>query len=361
MLSLLHRWTGGLIGLLLALLGLTGTLLLHEDAWLRWTQPHAADVQRQDSETLARATERLLAGPDQPRSLLFATRSFGLDRLSYAGERGAYATQDGAITERWNSVSERPETWLFDLHHHLLAGGTGETVTGLAGLAGLLFVVSGSVLWWRTRRTFAPRLLPKRFSPPAIVRHHRDLGIVAAPLLFLSMLTGMMMVLDPVANALLSPFSSPAAMGAATAPPPAEGGTLGPIDWRALIGTVRRFHPDAEIRVISLPARPGGLILVRARQPAEWLPNGRTLFWFDPATGRLVDRRDALAMPLGSRLFNNLYPVHAAKVGGLPYRLVMTLSGLALTLLGSLVTWSFWSRKGQRRRQPRRPRALQAR
>jgi uncharacterized iron-regulated membrane protein len=92
---------------------------------------------------------------------------------------------------------------------------------------------------------------------------------------------------------------------------------------------------------------------MRARQPAEWLPNGRTLLWFDPADGRLVDHRDALAMPAGSRLFNLLYPIHAAKVGGLSYRLVMTLSGLALSLLGSLTMLSFWSRR--LRRRPARP------
>ena len=30
----------------------------------------------------------------------------------------------------------------------------------------------------------------------------------------------------------------------------------------------------------------------------------------------------------------------------------MTLSGLGLTLLGALATWSFWFRKARKRRQP---------
>lgn len=48
-------------------------------------------------------------------------------------------------------------------------------------------------------------------------------------------------------------------------------------------------------------------------------------------------------MPLGSRITNLDYPLHAAKVGGLPYRLVMTISGSNLTLLGSLTVFIFWS------------------
>ncbi|MFX6803769.1 PepSY-associated TM helix domain-containing protein, partial [Acinetobacter baumannii] len=85
---------------------------------------------------------------------------------------------------------ERPELFLFDLHHHLLAGETGEIVAASAGLCGLFFVISGAILWWRTRRTFEFRLIPRRLSRPAILRHHRDLGIVFAPLLALVMFTG---------------------------------------------------------------------------------------------------------------------------------------------------------------------------
>jgi uncharacterized iron-regulated membrane protein len=33
-LSILHRWSGGLVGLLLALLGLTGTILVWEGEWI---------------------------------------------------------------------------------------------------------------------------------------------------------------------------------------------------------------------------------------------------------------------------------------------------------------------------------------
>ncbi len=124
---------------------------------------------------------------------------------------------------------------MFDIHHHLLMGETGDMLGGVLGLIGIGFVVTGVILWWRTRRKFEFRLWPKRLSRAAIVRHHRDIGIIVAPLLFLSMLTGAMMTLRPVATLLLTPFSSPAAMAAATAPPKAVGGPLGRIDWRALI------------------------------------------------------------------------------------------------------------------------------
>lgn len=347
----LHRWTGGLIGLLLAMLGLTGTILVHKEAWLRLTLRHAGDAQLQDSAVIAGTATRLFGDPEgAPQSILFATDGFGLNCLSYGGDVGAYSDQAGAIVTRWSSIWERPEVWLFDIHHHLLMGETGDIIGGILGLIGLGFVVTGVILWWRTRGTFDFRLWPRRMTRPSILRHHRDLGIVAAPLLFVSMLTGSMLTLRPVSNLLLSPLSAPAEMTAASAAPTIKGGAVGTIDWRRVIGEVRSRYPDAEIRTIAMPKEPGGLISIRTRQPEEWLPNGRTTFWFDPADGRLVEHRDALKLPLGSRVFNLLYPVHAAKVGGFGYRFVMTLSGLSLTLLGLFATFSFWSSRKPRRR-----------
>src|SRR3546814_10962868 len=69
-------------------------------------------------------------------------------------------------------------------------------------------VCSSDLLWWRTRKSFRLRLWPKRMSRPAIVTHHRDLGIVVAPLLLLSLVTGTMMIFRPFAIAFVAPFGS---------------------------------------------------------------------------------------------------------------------------------------------------------
>jgi uncharacterized iron-regulated membrane protein len=342
-LRLLHRWTGGLIGLLLAIMGLTGALLVHEDAFLRATVPHAADVQRQDAATLAAMATKVFAAHDRPRSIVLATQRLGLNKLAYKGEHAAYADQDGTIVQSWTSNWARPEVWLFDLHHHLFNGDAGEIVGGVAGLAGLGFVITGLILWWPTRRMFHLRLWPRMLKRAAIVHHHRDLGVLIAPLLILSLTTGAAMNLKWFSQALRAPFSPPAAMEKASAPPKIKGGKLAKdLDWTEVIGAAQARYPGAEVRTIGLPAKAGSLIQIRLRQRSEWLPNGRTMAWFDSATGKMVATRDALALPLGSRIANADYPLHAAKVGGLAYRLVMTVSGLTLSLLGTLTVVTFW-------------------
>ncbi|WP_313102048.1 PepSY-associated TM helix domain-containing protein [Brevundimonas sp.] len=353
---LAHRWTGGLIGLLLFVLGLTGTVLVFKDDWLRLVVPHAAEARVSDPSAIGAALDQAFAAPDRPRSVILASDSLGVLRLNYEDKtRGAYAAQSGAVVARWESLWARPELWRFDLHHYLLIGDTGKTIAGIAGLAGLGFVVTGVILWWPTRRTFVFAVMPRAWKRPGIVKHHRDMGVWSAPVLAVVLTTGAIVALSPLYDGLAQALSPGADLKAVMAQPEHEGGVLSAdLDWPAMMTAAQARFPDAEARIVSLPTKQGGLIGLRMRRTAEWLPNGRTQVWFDPADGRIVGTRDAMGLPLGLRVINAQYPIHAAKVGGLAYRLVVAASGLALTLLGSLAVFTFWSNPSglPKRRRP---------
>lgn len=336
--SLLHRWTGGFVGLLLALLALTGTILLWEGEWV--TVAGAGDPVVEDVGRMAAITERAAQGGGLSR-VTFASDETALHLLTYVDGSGAYVRQDGTVADRWARQWERPELWLFDLHHHLFAGPAGETVTGIAGIAGLLFVVTGILLWLRSPARFSPTLLPRRLTPGAIVKHHRDLGILAAPLLILSMATGVLMVFPQAADALISKGPQPVSVAG---PLPSGGGS--PIKL-ALEASKHRF-PDAALRRISLPVKAGSPIAVRMKQPFEWTPNGRTQLQFDARTGRLLSITDPARASASARLVEKLYPLHTAKVGGLAMKLLMTASGLSLAILGTLAVYAFWFRRAKR-------------
>jgi uncharacterized iron-regulated membrane protein len=342
LLSLIHRWAGGLIGLLLTVLGLTGALLVWDSALVR--VPGASDPLVHDVGRLAQISERAAAGGELKR-ITFASDELRLHEAAFEGGGGAYIRQDGSIVERWQTMWERPELWLFDLHHFLFAGKNGEIVVGIAGLAGVLFTITGIILWWRTRRKFRLNILPRNWRPGAIVHHHRDLGIVAAPLLLLSSATGAFMVFPFIQNAFFGkglvhqPVAAPAAARADTRPIAA-----------ALEQASARF-PEAEIRRVSMPSGPGKPIGVRLRQPFEWTPNGRTQMNFDGRTGALVSVQDPSTGGLGTTLQEKIYPLHAAKVGGVWLKLAMTFSGLAVAMLGAFATYSFWIRKVTKRKR----------
>jgi len=343
LLSILHRWSGGFLGLLLAVLGLTGAILVWEGGWI--SLPHAGDPLVENVQAIGTIAEREAAAG--ATRITFASDEIGIHHVAREGDAGSYIAQDGMTVATWSSQWERPELWLFDLHHHLFAGETGETVAGIAGIFGLLFVVTGSILWLRSRRAFRWRLWPRRFQPGPIVAHHRDIGILVAPLLLVSFLTGIGMLFPSATRVALSPFGK---LETRTKPPEAEP-AAGPAPVGAMLAAAKARFPDAELRRLTIPAKPGQPYSVRLRQPFEWTPNGRTNLFFD-GSGRLLKIDDPATAGRAAAINETFYPIHAGKVGGLTWKLLMTLPGIGLTLLGLLATWSFWFRKAKRRKRP---------
>ena len=344
LLSLLHRWTGGLIGLLLALIGISGAILVWEGSWVQ--VPGANDAVAEDLAAMGAISDRAIA--DGAIRITFASDEVGLHHAAGENGGGTYFTQDGTIAAQWDSQWERPEFWLFDFHHHLFAGKSGEAITGIAGIAGLLFVITGSILWWRSRRAFEFRLLPRNAQPGPIVRHHRDLGVIVAPLLLVSFITGIGMIYGDVARAVTGASKSQA--------PPKNDFTGEPaFSAIAMLQTAKARFPDALIRRLSVPSNPGAAYSVRLRQPDEWTPNGRTTIYFD-RSGRMIRTDDAKSGNGGDLLLEKLYPVHTAKVGGPLWKIAMTVSGLALFMLGSFAVYSFWLRRASRGKKLGKPR-----
>ena len=101
--------------------------------------PGTGDSLRGDLTTVAATTERLMATPGA-QGIIYADERFGLHQLRFGKDAGGYANQSGEIVTRWASQWERPELWIFDFHHHLFTGDSGEWVIGIAGLCGLFFV-----------------------------------------------------------------------------------------------------------------------------------------------------------------------------------------------------------------------------
>lgn len=343
LLSFLHRWAGGLIGLLLAILGLSGTILVWEGEWV--SLPGANAPLSENVLTISQVADREAAAG--ATRITFASEEIGLHHVGREGGAGSYIAQDGTTVASWASQWERPELWIFDLHHHLFAGHTGELVAGWAGVFGLLFVITGIILWLRGRSKWRPRLLPKKFQPGPIVSHHRDIGILVAPLLLLTFLTGTGMVFKEVTGAVLSPFGKLEARGK----PPKVEPIAGDAPVASMLVQAKARFPDAALRRLTLPNKPGQPWSVRMRQPFEWAPNGHTNLMFD-GTGKLIKVDDPASGSRAASIYETFLPLHAAKVGGLAWKLVMTLSGVGLTLLGSLATWSFWFRKAKKRRRP---------
>lgn len=345
----LHAWAGAILALLLIVLGLSGSLLVLREPWVKLTVPEARTAAADSPQALGAAVQAIDAqAPGQVRNVVFGGDHLGVHRVYFRDKDQGYAAADGRLLKRF-APTQTVDGWIFELHHFLLAGETGMKVGGAAALAGAMLVLTGVVVWLPAWRSFGARVWPKTLSKRAdLVGSHRNLGMITAVPVFILCLTGGGIIFNETTQKLMTA----AAPGPAAPKPPKAG--EGEVNWIRALSAARARFPDATLRMAAMPAKPGAPASIRMKQPGEWHPNGRTVVWIDPADERVLGVVDAMKLGGGVRAYNALYPLHAAKVGGLAYEAVVFLGGLALAGLGGFGLWSFLLK--QARRKPTRTR-----
>lgn len=330
-----HAWTGFVLCLLLAAMGLSGSLLLFKDDIRRLTVEGATEKPVTDPVRLGVImNEAQRQFGDDLRSLRFGSEDFGLNE-AFLKDGGGYLDSRGKVVSRW--AGRRPLDWFVEFHHRLLLDRMGATIIGILGLIALGFLVSGLVLWWPMRRMFRPRPFPARNRRPALLATHRDLGVLLSPLLLLSILTGIPLGLSGISQPLF---------GFSRKPPVAERGLTGAIDWRKAISAAVQRLPEGLPRQISV-AGGGKPATIRLRLPTEWNRQGLSMAYVSPK-GEIIGSIDAEKEQAGARVYARLFPLHSGQVNLLPLKLLLLLEGLGLTLLSILGAEAFRRRLAQR-------------
>jgi uncharacterized iron-regulated membrane protein len=346
-LKTLHLWLGLSLGVLLSLVTLAGGVLLFEQPLLTSVHPELAGREVPDVAALGRSLDRILAS-DEGRSLRSITlpdhELTAFEGGAKNGDRLYFDPADGRLL--LTRVAKRdPLLILLDWHTHLLGGSTGETVLGIVAFSGLFMLCSGLWLYWPGRRRALTHLRPH--TRPPILRWaswHRMVGVVAFPLLLVTIGTGTTMAYrGAVRTGLTQLFHEPL-----PSRPPKTGSATATVSWPALLLAAQAAAPDAAITRISLPVRPGNALSMRLRRPGEWNPNGRSTLWLDPYTVQVLGGEDATRLGRGGRLANALFPIHSGAVGGGVWRTLLAV-GAALPSVMLVTGLLFWR---ARRRRP---------
>jgi uncharacterized iron-regulated membrane protein len=347
-----HRWLGLLVGLVLVITGLTGSLLVFQReivdaqmvAQFGRVVPQAEMVA---PEAIANAIETayahqpewkltsLLRKP-QPDAPYRATLKSGEDLFTSVWVNPYTGAVMGSVLNN--------QTWVFltfKLHYALLAGDNGEMVMGV--MAGLLFVlcVTGIALWSGWRKLIAGFRIkwnahPKRVSFDL----HNVSGIVVAVFLAFTALTGFVwnLNLNPVVYAMTgTPKPAPAKSTAIANQKP-----LGITD---ILQRADAALPGAETTQISFPQKPTDAYRIRKKFPQEDWHFGRSLVFLDQFSGKVLQVKDGANPNLADRVLASFTPLHYGTFWGLPSRILYVFVGLSplILFITGFVMW--WHRK----------------
>lgn len=344
----LHLWLGLSVGVVFALIALSGSVLALQEPLLRMSHPQLAHHTLPTLEQRAAVMEQIsrdwedrgLRGVDLPDAAM------PVWQLYFQGGTRRYldpATGELLLTRQ---ASRDVLLILRNWHTHLLAGRVGENVLGVLGWICVFLLVSGVVLWWPARGRMRAHLRP--YAQPPVRRWltwHRSFGALTFPLLLLITLTGTLMAYHGATRRVLeAAFGTPASV----APPTPTAARDAPIRWGGVLHAAQAAMPDAQLSRISFGRKGDATVIVRARAPGEWNATGRSMIWLDPYTARVLAVRDASAGDTAAQVDGMIYPLHAGTVGGAAYLSVVVASG-ALPAFFVVTGFLFWRARTRRR------------
>lgn len=341
-----HRVLALAVGLLLAVMGLTGAALsfrpeieialapqLHRVVPGEATLPvqQLLSAAAKERPKIPVTTVRLPLSPDRSARLLLANgEEILVDpyRARVLGIQTTDRTVMGAIEK---------------FHRDLWLSTLGNRTVGLASLVLAVLILTGLILWLPRRWSQLSSRLRIPFGQQGRrLNHdlHNTLGFyTAVPLLILA-LTGASFTFKENVLAFYGVLTSSAS---SVAPPPRVApADREPQDLDHSVRLAQARFPGAALSAVFLPKKPSDPLRVVLKQTGETHPLGKTTVFLDPYRATVLDVLDPFEAPTAWRLYYTLnYPLHTGELGGMPLRVINMATSLmpAFLLVTGLLIW----------------------
>jgi uncharacterized iron-regulated membrane protein len=332
----LHLVGGLLSAVFLALLGVSGSLLVFEneiDHWLNgtltWVEPQGAPLSLR--ELSARVEHR------HPGSQVSSITLPADPRIAYGmhlmpkgpGKRAGFAVNPytgeelGAL-ETANTLLPK----IHQFHTNLLLGPRGKRITAASAIILLGLSISGLILWMPAKLWKLSVLGRKKAGSYEL---HNVAGFYASVFMLLFAITGIVIHWDDEARVFINRVA-----GEAEKPQPARvvsARKMAPLDPDQLLAIAVKAVPGARVTAIL---GIGGISPIRIimKYPEDRTPAGRTNLSIDGSTGDIVSIQTSRTAPIGTRvakLWNR--EIHTGDIGGWPTRIFASVASLSLPLL----------------------------
>jgi uncharacterized iron-regulated membrane protein len=359
-----HRWLGLVVGVLLCIAGLTGSLLVFSEEIHPWwyIQQFGAVIPTETKAAIPEIVERLQA--------TYPSQNLTFEYLNFPeGDKDPYVAWFLDTINHHLGVLVNPYTgeimgdyewekiWhgiILKLHYSLLAGETGIIVMGVMALLTVILSLTGIILWpgWRKlaagfKIKWNGHIKRRNFDI------HKVAGIITAIFLLLTGFTGFAWNVPQahVEEAIYALTFTPKLSEPVSRPIPNQQ----PLPLEDLLKRADAIFPNARTTFISFPHEPKGVFTVVKKQAGELISWGSTTIAFDQFSGEVVQVEDAMKPSRAGAILNQFVPLHYGTFAGIYSRILYVFVGLAPTVLmiTGLIMW--WHRK---RNKPARPSPL---
>ncbi|MEG5175314.1 PepSY-associated TM helix domain-containing protein [Microcoleus sp. B3-D7] len=352
----LHRYVGVMVGILLAIVSLTGSSLVFWKEIEVFLNPQMFQVIPQGDRVSVQFAIDTIRSAYPHWQLNFLELPRALDSVYTARmllNSGDFAhvylnpyTGEVLGFQQWGRTVM---SFIYNFHVSLLGGKFGETVVGICGLLLLLLSVTGIILWPGWKKLVAGLAIRWR-SVPQLINYdlHKVGGILSCVFLIAIASTGTAMIFHTQFKGVIYSLAGTPKNPELTSNMVAN---LPPVTADIILQKADLALPGKTI-YITFPSKPQGTFVVRKKLVGEIHPNGSSNVYLDRYSGEVLRVENGFTAPVASQIINLLFPVHIGAFGGLTTRILYVFIGLTPTLL-SITGLVLWRRRQWRLAQRR--------
>jgi uncharacterized iron-regulated membrane protein len=350
----LHRYLGLGVGLILVIVGLTGSLLVFVpeiDAQI--VQQRFGYVTSQEQPI---APDKLV----ETVKIAYANHSdWKINQVQMVSNLPYYTVRLKRPDETQWEVFVNPYTGkvmgdrqretaffsrILDLHYALLSGEIGTIIVGIAALLLFILSITGIMLWPGWRKLISGFKIkwnahPKRLNYDL----HKVAGIITAAFLAVIAFTGFCWNFYDQ--------TTPIIYAATLTPKPPEV-TSTIVKGQASLSLSEALRqsdlalPEAITTFINLPIEPDTVFEFYKKVPGD-SEDFNSYVKVDQYSGKVLDLQDGRVAKLGDRILNSFTPLHYGTFGGISTRILYVFVGLAPTVLlvTGFVMWRYRRRR----------------
>jgi uncharacterized iron-regulated membrane protein len=345
-----HSWLGLMVGALMYLVCLSGTLAVFYPELERWEQPQIQEVPDYDPAKLERAYHELVAsGVEVTEHMFISLPSPESPRASISNEKeGWFINPDGSRGER---VNHEWTHLLINLHLYLhLPESFGMYVVSALGAILCGLIVSGLIAHPRIfKDAFALRIGGSKHLEQADI--HNRLSVWSSPFQLMIAVTGayfgFAQVMAFVFAGIYTNGDTTQLFGQLFGDEPQLEQTLTPIALSKAINQTREMAPGTTPLYVTIEeaGKPGQFMLVGTQFPDRLIYVEQ--YRFDTA-GNFIDKVGYSDGPPGRQIVFSIYRIHFGHFGGFGVKMLYFILGLAMSVV-SVTGFNVWLAKRKRR------------
>ena len=352
-----HRWLGWTLGIVIAFQGLTGAAIVFKDEWERAAHPEMFGPLTSGGwlppEVLIETTQEQYSGRGTLTRFDMPLREGEAATAHITLANNDHAT---VAVDPVNGHVFSPRIWekglvgvVYDLHNLFYFGSAGYRASGVFGFAFLGSVLLGVAITWpgpdRWRSTF---FKPQQMLSPSVALrfNHRRLGLIVAPLLLLSIVTGIWMSLGDLARPRLAEWSL--VDGRIDQPPRGKGVGVRVADAVAAARAVEHGQP---ISSVAMPDENQSFTVSFVGRGGDIHAEDRVVI--DAANAQVLATIRASELRALDQFWQRwLYQIHNGEAFGISHRLLLLGVGVTplVLLMFALASRSTWRHENIPRR-----------